>query len=78
MTDLKQRYTEYNNRLRADGHKLLAFPCPACDQAIETQAAPAGDEWDTLANCPHCEAMYFKIVTSTAAHGVIPGPIEQQ
>lgn len=28
---LMQRYTEYNDRLKAQGVKLIAFACPACN-----------------------------------------------
>jgi|TARA_Y100001951_G_C11294393_1_gene274509 Zn finger protein HypA/HybF involved in hydrogenase expression len=69
---LMQRYTEYNDRLKAQGIKLIAFECPACKQAIETQPAPKGDVWDSLAECPHCNVMYMKITQGKKARGLIP------
>lgn len=69
---LMQRYTEYNDRLKAQGIKLIAFQCPDCKQSIETQPAPEGDIWDTLSNCPHCNAMFMKITKGHKAYGLIP------
>ena len=68
---LMQRYTEYNDRLKAQGIKLIAFECPACKQSIETQPAPKGDVWDSLAECPQCNAMYMKITQGKKARGLI-------
>lgn len=70
---LMQRYTEYNDRLKAQGVKLIAFACPACNQNIETREAPKGDVWDTLSDCPHCNAMFMKITKGKKAYGLIPG-----
>ena len=72
MISLKQRYTEYNDRLKASGARMLSFNCPACSQSIETQAATKGDTWDTLSTCPHCEALFMKITTYKTAKGLIP------
>ncbi|AGZ38101.1 MAG: hypothetical protein ACOKSU_21940 [Pseudomonas sp.] len=69
---LMQRYTEYNDRLKAQGIKLIAFECPACKQSIETQPAPNGDVWDTLSECPHCNAMFMKVTEGEQARGLIP------
>ncbi|EPG9355252.1 hypothetical protein ACKU3Z_030060 [Pseudomonas aeruginosa] len=71
-TTLMQRYTEYNDRLKAKGVKLVAFECPACQQSIETLPAPKGDVWDNLSECPHCNAMFMKITEGQKAYGLIP------
>lgn len=72
MATLKQKHDEFIARLKAQGTKILEFKCPACGKKIETQAAPKGDTWDSLSNCPHCEALYMKIVTNKKAVGQIP------
>lgn len=69
---LMQRYTEYNNRLKAQGIEMVAFDCPACKLSIETQPAPKGDVWDTLSECPYCNAMYMKFTEGQTAYGLIP------
>jgi Zn finger protein HypA/HybF involved in hydrogenase expression len=69
---LMQRYTEYNDRLKAQGVKLIAFDCPSCKQSIETHPAPKGEVWDTLSECPHCNAMFMKITKGKTAYGLIP------
>lgn len=71
-TTLLQRYTEYNDRLKAQGITLIAFECPACNQSIETQPAPKGDVWDTLSECPHCNAMFMKITDGKEVRALIP------
>lgn len=69
---LMDLYTMYNNRLKADGIKLIAFKCPGCGQSIETRPAPKGEEWDTLSTCPHCSALFMKITEGKKAYGFIP------
>ncbi|MFU7316048.1 hypothetical protein ACM74O_30120 [Pseudomonas aeruginosa] len=39
MQTLMQRYTEYNDRLKAQGVRFLAFACPKCGGEIETERA---------------------------------------
>lgn len=72
MASLMKRYTEYNDRLKAKGATLIKFACPACTKDIETLPAPKGEFWDTLAQCPHCEALYMKITEGKTARGEIP------
>lgn len=67
---LMQRYTDYNDRLKARGIKLIAFACPECGESIETQSAPKGEVWDALSDCPHCERMFMKITEGGIALGV--------
>lgn len=62
---LKQEYQAFIAKVRNDGGRLLNFPCPCCQEEIETLAAPDGDVWDTLATCPHCEGVFIKVATST-------------
>lgn len=73
---LMQLYTEYNDRLKAEGIKLIAFSCPSCNESIETRPAPKGDTWDTLSNCPHCGSMFMKITKGKKAYGLTSGIIE--
>lgn len=72
METLLDRYTAYNERLKAQGLKFLSFDCPKCGEGIETQRATRGDTWDTLSTCPHCEALFMKITTHKKAVGRLP------
>lgn len=72
MTTLKQKHDAFIARYKAQGGQVLALDCPACAEKIETPAAPKGENWDSLANCPHCHALYMKLVTHEAAEGRIP------
>ena len=72
MATLLKRYTEYNDRLKAKGAKMIKFNCPMCAKDIETLPAPKGEFWDTLAQCPHCEALYIKITEGKTARGELP------
>jgi Zn finger protein HypA/HybF involved in hydrogenase expression len=71
MASLLKLYTDYNDRLKAQGIKLIEFACPCCAEKIETRPAPRGEEWDSLAQCPHCDAMYTKITEGATAHGLL-------
>lgn len=62
---LKQEYQAFIAKVRKDGGRLLKFPCPCCQEDIETLAASDGAVWDTLATCPHCEGAFIKVVTAT-------------
>ncbi|HFX1466303.1 TPA: hypothetical protein ACID2X_005189 [Pseudomonas aeruginosa] len=75
MQTLMQRYTEYNDRLKAQGVRFLASACPKCGGEIETERATRGQTWDTLSTCPHCEALFMKITTHTKAVGRIPAGV---
>lgn len=67
---MKQEYLEFIAKVRNDGGKLLQFPCPLCNEEVETLAAPEGALWDTLATCPHCEGTFFKRATATQVESV--------
>lgn len=43
MKTLFQKYTEYTNRLKAQGAQFLAFDCPRCGFEIETERPPQGE-----------------------------------
>ena len=66
---LLKRYQEYNERLKAAGVTLTAFKCPCCGEKIETQVAPAGERWDTIAECPYCNTDYAKVTKGERAYG---------
>ncbi|HEK3481494.1 TPA: hypothetical protein SMW11_003292 [Pseudomonas aeruginosa] len=72
MKTLFQKYTEYTNRLKAQGAQFLAFDCPRCGFEIETERPPQGELWDTLSSCPHCGALFFKVATHERAEGRVP------
>ncbi|HBO1323884.1 TPA: hypothetical protein ACPWHI_002318 [Pseudomonas aeruginosa] len=72
MKTLFQKYTEYTNRLKAQGVQFLAFDCPRCGFEIETERPPQGELWDTLSSCPHCEALFFEVATHERAEGRVP------
>lgn len=67
---MDSRYQAYVAGLKALGKSLLSFNAPCCGQVIETLPACTDDTWTPLASCPHCGALYRKIVTRASAHGV--------
>ena len=69
MGNLKQQLDAYNARLKQHGHTLITLECPHCQCLIETQAAPAGEKWDSLATCPSCERIYMKLTDGSKAYG---------
>lgn len=72
MTTLLERNNAFIANAKANGRKVLSLDCPICEKSIETIAAPKSEEWDSLSQCPHCEAMYLKYVTHKKASGFIP------
>ena len=67
-----QNHLRHLEQLKAEGHPLTTLPCPCCEQSIETAAAQPGEVWDTLTDCPHCEAVFLLITEGQRARGVRP------
>lgn len=67
---LKQEYTAYISRLKKSRTKLVAYPCPACREEIETLVPPKGRKYDSLTECPHCRELHFKVVDAGGRVGV--------
>jgi hypothetical protein len=62
---LKQ-HADYIARIKAKGHRTLAYTVPCCGGAMEDLAAPAGQVWDSLASCPYCGTLYMKVTSADA------------
>lgn len=67
-------YLAYYTALKEKGVPLVSFTCPHCAKPIETEAAPAGVQWDTHSMCPHCENPYLKITQGANAVGLARVP----
>ena len=63
MKTLKQKHEEYIARVKANGGKTLTFTAPCCGKPVEDRTAGKDETWDTLATCPHCETVYWKVAT---------------
>lgn len=72
MKTLKQKHAEYIAKVKATGGKTLKYVTPCCGKGVEDPAAGKGETWDTLATCPHCEALYWKVTTSRKIVASIP------
>lgn len=65
---LNQEYLAYIAKVRARGDELVQYKCPDCKEQIETRAAPMGEQWDTLAACPHCNELHMKYTVGNFAY----------
>ena len=65
-----QQYLDYIAKLESAGKPITSYVYPECQGAIKTQAAPAGQAWDTLSSCPHCDELHLKLTTGTTAWAV--------
>ena len=73
LAKLRAKHNAYMFQWKASGRRTLAYTAPCCGATIETTAPPKGETWDSLATCPHCGELHFKVVTfdrATAAQGV--------
>lgn len=66
---LKQAYQDFVDHYHANVGPMLSLECPHCEESILTAPAPIGAVWDSLSACPHCEGLYFKVVTDRTASG---------
>lgn len=66
----KQQYLDYIAKLEVMGKPVKAYECPGCKGEIKTQTAPAGQAWDTLSSCPHCDELHMKLTNGATAWAV--------
>jgi hypothetical protein len=70
---LLQEHRQYIAACKVRGEKTLTYIPPCCGQSIEDRAANEGETWDTLATCPHCEGLFFKVAT---AKQIVAHPVD--
>lgn len=71
MRQLMADYLKYVRRVEQNGRKLITFKCPDCRRVIKTLPAPAGEIWDTISTCPHCERSFVKITNGNNVEATI-------
>lgn len=71
MKRLKEAHKKFIAQYKNNGHKVTKLSCPHCSEEIETPEGPKNEVWDSIASCPNCERLYFKIVRGSLATGKI-------
>lgn len=66
-----QAHTAYVARWKASGKRtqILVTPCCNKDLEVPSQDRDDGQQWDSLMTCPHCGALFMKVVTYAHAEG---------
>jgi predicted RNA-binding Zn-ribbon protein involved in translation (DUF1610 family) len=72
LVALRERYLEYIAQLQAGEAHLLTFPCPDCGEETRTQAPENEKCWNSMATCPFCGTLYFKVVQHDKAEAFSP------
>jgi hypothetical protein len=62
---LLKLYNAHIEQLKARGEKLDKYLCPHCKGTIDVLVPPSGQVFDTMATCPHCLKLHFRIVYSS-------------
>ena len=57
-----KRYNEWVERIKQAGSPLTTYNCPECDFVITTVVPEDVEQFDTMATCPACHELHFKIV----------------
>ncbi|NCH88191.1 hypothetical protein EHJ13_12195 [Cronobacter dublinensis] len=65
------QYAQWLGRQMTEGRELVRHACPACKATLFSMTPPIGDCSDTLANCPVCDALYFRIVDNENGQPVV-------
>ncbi|ELY3983942.1 hypothetical protein SMY34_002013 [Cronobacter muytjensii] len=65
------QYAQWLGRQMTEGRELVRHACPACKATLFSMIPPIGDCSDTLANCPVCDALYFRIVDNENGQPVV-------
>lgn len=73
MTTKLQELNQYIARHLKSGGGVQTYLCPACENPITTPSPddPA-DMWDSIATCPHCDALHLREVYYDSAMGTMP------
>jgi hypothetical protein len=48
--------------LEKAGEKLVSYGCPSCSFVIKSRVPARGDRYDTIATCPSCKKMHYRVV----------------
>ncbi|EOC0350210.1 hypothetical protein ACI0ZS_004386 [Cronobacter turicensis] len=59
---LYTQYAQWLGRQMTQGREMANYACPECKSTLFSVIPAVGDCSDTLANCPVCDALYFRIV----------------
>lgn len=65
-------YSQWVADMKERGIPTIMYKCPHCLGSIVTCKAPAGEKWDTLSSCPHCDQTHMKLTDGANAKGVLP------
>lgn len=68
--EILAKHRMYVKRAKEGGAKFTKYSCPECLTVIETLQAPKGQDWDTVALCPHCLKLHVKLTHGDSAEGV--------
>lgn len=72
MTILLSAHRAYIAKVKAKGGHTLTFITPCCSQKLEDSAPSDVGSWSTMAICPLCECLFFKIATREQVIARIP------
>lgn len=72
MTILLSAHRAYIAKIKAKGGRTLTFTTPCCAQKLEDSAPNDVGTWSTLAQCPLCESLFFKVTTHDQITALIP------
>jgi hypothetical protein len=79
LVKLRAAHAAYNERLKAKGVKLATYKVPCCGQQMEDRAPDTpGAQWDSLASCIHCGALFVKIATFDKIEALAISESEQE
>ena len=73
MKTLLQQHDDYVARVKASGAPTRTYRTPCCGKELEDPVPhEPGDQWDSLTQCPHCNALYMKVARADAIYGFVP------
>jgi hypothetical protein len=55
-------YEDWVRHQKDHGRSLAEFPCPECLHPLFTRLPPPGESFSSLASCPYCNDVFFKVV----------------
>jgi predicted RNA-binding Zn-ribbon protein involved in translation (DUF1610 family) len=71
-----ETYCRWLGRKITAGEMLVFHLCPHCKARLHVSAPACGDVSDSLANCPVCDGLFFRVVDNRSDDAVVTTSIQ--
>lgn len=66
-------YHDWVANMERRGVRMDDYQCPECDMPLKTVTNSTDVDWESLAECPHCESLFLKLTKARNAGTIAKG-----